>query len=207
MVTTSQDAIIAVVDRAGRILGVRCEQGVLNMYAGRTNDLCFAIDGAVAKARTAASFASGSPGFADGIAPLTSRTVRFISQSTVTQREVQSNPNDPVFNSTKRGPGFVAPIGLGGRFPPDIPNTPLVDLFSIEHQGRDSKFLPGLDGMKGTADDVTLTTRFDVNPAHVPPAALAFMQTFPEAYGTQSGVFPEIAESRLRNDAGWDWTV
>ena len=70
--TTSEDAIIAVVDRGGRILGVRVEQDVLTAYGnlvsadGMIDDpaeeatLVFAIDGAVAKARTAAFFANGT---------------------------------------------------------------------------------------------------------------------------------------------------
>ena len=35
------------------------------------------------------------------------------------QREVESNPNITDPNSTVRGPGFVAPIGIGGHFPPE----------------------------------------------------------------------------------------
>ncbi|MFM8538675.1 MAG: hypothetical protein ACKOES_11495 [Planctomycetaceae bacterium] len=62
--TPSTDAIIAVVDVQGRILGVRTESGVA------TSDLGFAIDGAVAKARTGAFFSNNQ-------AILTSRTVRF----------------------------------------------------------------------------------------------------------------------------------
>ena len=139
--TRSEDAIIAVVDRMGRIVGVRIEQEVETAYQGRENtDLVFAIDGAVAKARTAAFFSNNQ-------APLTSRTVRFISQSTVTQREVESNPNISDPNSPLRGPGFVAPIGVGAHFPPDVAFTPPVDLFAIEHQSRDSTIHPGLDGI------------------------------------------------------------
>ncbi len=72
MVSSSNDAIIAVVDRSGRILGVRVESDVEKAYAGRDKELAFAIDGAVAKARTAAFFSNNE-------APLTSRTIRFIS--------------------------------------------------------------------------------------------------------------------------------
>ena len=95
--TPSQDAIIAVVDRSGKILGVRTENNV------NTSDLNFAIDGAVAKARTGAFFSNGE-------AILTSRTVSHISQSTITQREVEANPNSPI--DTINGPGYVAPIGI-----------------------------------------------------------------------------------------------
>ncbi|TWT86232.1 heme-binding protein [Neorhodopirellula pilleata] len=179
--TPSNDGIIAVVDRNGRILGVRVEDGVSATLKADPKQLAFAIDGAVAKARTAAFFSSNA-------APLTSRTIRFISQSTVTQREVESSPTNPV--SEFRGPGFVAPIGVGGHFPPEIPFTPQVDLFAIEHQSRDSQTHPGLDGMKGSGDDFELRTRFNVDPQHVPKAAESFFKTWPESYGEQSGSDP-----------------
>jgi uncharacterized protein GlcG (DUF336 family) len=175
--SATEDAIIAIADRGGRILGVRAEKDVLLTYAGDDAGLVFAVDGAVAKARTAAFFSSSQ-------APITSRTIRFISQSTITQREVESNPNiaDPA--SPLRGPGFVAPIGIGGHFPPEVLFTPPVDLFGIERQSRDSRLHPGADGIKGTADDLTLTTRFDVDPAFVPAGVEL---EFPESYGRQSG--------------------
>ena len=119
--TPSTDAIIAVVDVQGRILGVRTESGVA------TSDLGFAIDGAVAKARTGAFFSNNQ-------AILTSRTVSHISQSTVTQREVQANP--AAADATLQGPGYVAPVSVGGQFPPGILRQPLVDLFAIEHTNR-----------------------------------------------------------------------
>src|SRR5688572_3759633 len=144
--TTSNDAII---DRGGNLLGVLTESGVSPALVAETNmDLkAFAIDGAIAKARTAAFFANDT-------APLTSRTIQFISQTTMTQREIESNPNlsDPLL----RGPGFVAPIGVKGHFPPNVAFTPQVDLFAIEHTNRDSIRHPGADHMKGTGDDVTL---------------------------------------------------
>jgi uncharacterized protein GlcG (DUF336 family) len=192
--TSTEDAIIAVVDRNGRILGVRVEDDVLAAIPDM-DTLVFAIDGAVAKARTAAMFSSDQ-------APLTSRTVRFISQSTITEREVESNPNvdnasaAAALASTVRGPGFVAPIGVGGHFPPEVLNTPLVDLFGIEHTNRDSNLHPGPDGVKGTADDITLRTnadgtgRFNIDPAFVPAGQGLFA---PESYGSvqNSGLLPE----------------
>ena len=181
--SASNDAIIAVVDRMGRILGVRVEAGV-PINPADTPTLVFAIDGAVAKARTASYFANGD--IANGTAgPLTSRTVRFLSQSTVTQREVESNPNSA--DPTIRGPGFVAPIGLGGHVPPEIQHTPLVDLFAIEHTNRDSLVHPGADGIKGTADDIDLPSRFNVNPAFIPDGQEIFA---PESYGLVSGLMP-----------------
>lgn len=206
--SASEDAIIAVVDRGGRILGVRMEADVLtNIPDAATR--AFAIDGAVAKARTAAFFANGDPTNVDPVtpngtlAPLNSRLVRFISQTTITQREVESNPNssDPQI----RGPGFVAPIGLGGHFPPEVNNTPLVDLFAIEHTNRDSIVHPGPDGRKSTitldasgnpiavsGDDILLTSRFNVDPAFIPPGQELDP---PESYGLASGLFP-TAQSR-----------
>jgi uncharacterized protein GlcG (DUF336 family) len=189
MATPSQDAIIAIVDRRGQILGVRVEKDVQNTFAGKPQDLVFAIDGAVAKARTAAFFSNTE-------APLTSRTIRFISQSTMPQRVVESNPNITDINSPLRGPGFVAPIGVGGHFPPEVRNTPLVDLLQIEHQSRDSSIHPGPDGIKGFGgDDITLSNRFNVNPAFVANKAQEYMKLFPESYGLQSGMFT-TAQSR-----------
>lgn len=177
MATRSNDAIVAVVDRSGRILGVRVEAGVDAELQDDPRQLAFAIDGAVAKARTAAFFSSNA-------APLPSRTVRFISQSTMTQREVESSPTHP--DAAYRGPGFVAPIGVGGHFPPEVAFTPQVDLFAIEHQSRDSQIHPGADGVKGTSDDFALKTRFNADPIHVPSAAEQFFSTWPESYGVQT---------------------
>lgn len=176
--SASDDAIIAVVDRMGRILGVRVEDGVDEAIQGDAAKLAFAVDGAVAKARTAAFFSSNA-------APLTSRTVRFISQSTVTQREVESSPLNE--DDSYRGPGFVAPIGVGGHFPPEIPFTPQVDLFAIEHQSRDRQLLSvGDDGIAGTDDDVNLVQRFNVDPHDIAIGAESFFAEWPESYGVQS---------------------
>ncbi|MFM7522426.1 MAG: hypothetical protein ACKO9B_18450 [Planctomycetota bacterium] len=131
--TKSTDAIIAIVDRSGRILGVRTEDQVTATITDQAT-LAFAIDGAVAKARTGAFFSNGQ-------AILTSRTVSHISQSTITQREMQANPN--AADQTVKGPGWVAPVGIGGEFPPGILRTPLVDLFAIEHTNRTSIVVDG----------------------------------------------------------------
>ena len=172
--TPSDGAIIAVVDRNGTILGVRTEAGVV---APDDKVLSFMIDGAVAKARTAAFFANDQ-------GPLTSRTVRLISQSTVTQREVEANPNS--LDPTSRGPGFVAPIGLGGHFPPEILYTPPVDLFAIEHTNRDSIIHAGANGIRenGLGDDITLSSRFDAD------FILGKEILAPESYGFVSGLAP-----------------
>jgi uncharacterized protein GlcG (DUF336 family) len=168
------DAIIAVVDRNGTILGVRVESGVSPAITGNTTNLVFAIDGAVSLARTGAYFANDS-------APLTSRTIQEISQTTITQREVQSNPDvpDPGGTSTVYGPGFVAPVGIKGHFPPGIMFTPQVDLFDIEATNRD------------TISNAT-GTRFNVSPIDIPPGGNLVA---PESYGQITGILP-AAQSR-----------
>ncbi len=179
MASSSNDAIIAVVDRSGRILGVRVESDVETAYKGRAKELAFAIDGAVAKARTAAFFSNNE-------APLTSRTIRFISQSTITQREVESAPN--AATARYQGPGYVAPIGVGGHFPPQTSFTPQVDLFGIEQQSRDSSIHAGADGIKNNAaDNFKLKYRFNADTDFAPSEADAFFETFPESYGLVSG--------------------
>lgn len=178
--TSSEDAIIAVVDRQGQILGVQIEQDIVDRSLDNEL-LSFMVDGAVAKARTSALFSNGDPSNGT-VGPLTSRTVRFISQSTITQREVEANPNSA--DSTIRGPGFVAPVGLGGHFPPEVDHTPVVDLFAIEHTNRDSLVHAGPDGIRGTGDDINLVGRFNaVFDAHQDIAA-------PESYGAVSGLAP-----------------
>ncbi len=181
--SSSTDAIIAIVDRTGRILGVRVESGVSAALQGDPERLAFAIDGAVAKARTAAFFSNNE-------APLTSRTIRYISQSTMTQREVESwsGSAEPRYY----GPGFVAPIGVGGHFPPQTAFTPQVDLFAIEHQSRDSQVHAGADGVKGSGDDFTLQSRFNADRSFVPAAADAFFNTWPESYGVATNTAPNL---------------
>jgi len=163
------NAIIAVVDRNGTILGVRVESGVSPQITDNTTKLVFAIDGAVALARTGAYFANDA-------APLTSRTVQFISQTTITQREVDSNPDipDPNGNSTLAGPGFVAPVGVKGHFPPGIMFTPQVDLYDIESTNRDSL-------------SATTGTRFNVPESDIPKGGNLVA---PESYGQVTGILP-----------------
>jgi uncharacterized protein GlcG (DUF336 family) len=175
--SASNDAIIAVVDRGGRILGVRVEAGVNPAVTGNLEKEIFSIDGAVALARTGAFFANNQ-------APLTSRTIQFISQSTVTQREVESDPSIADPNSTLRGPGFVAPIGIGGHFPPGVMDTPQVDLFGIENTNRDTTAHTSV-AAGGTGE------RFDVNPAFIPSTIPANEDlAAPDSYGFVSGLEP-----------------
>ena len=181
LATASKDAIIAVVDRQGMPLGIRIESGVAPEITGDVQKKVFAIDGALAKARTAAFFASNGT-------PLTSRTIQDISQSTITQREVQSDPNVADPNSPLKGPGFVAPIGLKGHFPPRVMFTPQVDLFQIEHTNRDSILHTAPDNNRAIlANDVLLPARFNADPAFIPPGQEI---AAPESYGFVSGILP-----------------
>ncbi|MBI1832564.1 MAG: heme-binding protein, partial [Planctomycetes bacterium] len=196
--TASDDAIIAVVDRNGRILGVRVEGHVSAAVTGNSDVLDFSIDGAVALARTAAFFSTSAT-------PLTSRTIQFISQSTITQREVNSYTFISNPTSTTGGPGFVAPIGIGGHFPPGVANTPQVDLFGIEHTNRDMLVNPGPNGVLNTpfdggfgADDVGLTGRFNINPAFIPAgkttfAPLSYFDTIKTAVNQRNPVQDHVA--------------
>jgi uncharacterized protein GlcG (DUF336 family) len=179
-------AIIAVVDRNGNILGVNVENGVSTAITGNTANLVFSVDGAVSLARTGAFFSSDQ-------GALTSRLVGNLSQSTITQREVDSSPDIANPNSTLFGPGFVAPIEIGGHFPPGIANTPEVDLFGIENTNRDSLLQTGANGNRfDTATDIKLPARFNINPNYVPAGQTIYA---PESYGYVSGLMPD-AQSR-----------
>lgn len=183
--SASNDAIIAVVDREGNILGVRVENGVSSTITSSPEKLTFAIDGAIAKARTGAFFGNDQ-------APLTSRTIQQISQSTITQREVQSDPNLSDPNSTQFGPGYVAPVGVKGHFPPGIMFTPQVDLFAIEHSNRDSLNHPNREGIKTNNPALQLPSRFNVPLQYIPPGK---NMSPPESYGYVSGLYP-LAQAR-----------
>ena len=176
--SASNDAIIAVTDRSGRIVGVRVESGVDPAIIANAQSLTFAVDGAVALARTGGYFANAG-------APLTSRAVQFLSQSTITQREVDSSPDINDSNSIAFGPGFVAPVNIAGHFPPGIALTPQVDLFQIEHTNRTGSTNPGPDGVLGTADDVALPDPFNIDPAFVPAGKTLFPN---DSYGAISGL-------------------
>jgi uncharacterized protein GlcG (DUF336 family) len=181
--TSSDDGIVAVVDRSGRILGVRVEGNVSPAITGNTEKLVFAIDGAVAEARTGAFFGNNQ-------APLTSRTIQDISQTTITQREAESDPNITDPNSTLRGPGLVAPVGIQGHFPPGVAYTPQVDLFDIEASNRDTTIVPDANGVIQPNGPVR-AERFNVNPADIPSAIPVNEQLAPpDSYGFASGLLP-----------------
>ena len=196
--TASDNAIVAVVDPGGNNMGVRVEGNVSTAITGDNEKLVFSIDGALAEARTGAMFANNQ-------APLTSRTVENISQSTMTQREVQSDPNIPDPNSAARGPGFVSPIGKKAHFPARIQFTPQVDLFEIEHTNRDSIISPGSNHVRQdvlqngqvvpspAGDDVLLPSRFNVPTQFLAQPGNPI--NAPESYGFVSGLLPS-AQSR-----------
>ncbi len=178
--TAADNAIVVVVDREGTPLGVRVEGNVSTAITKNTSNLVFSIDGALAEARTAAMFANDQ-------GPLTSRTIQEISQSTITQREVQSSPDVTDTYSPLYGPGFVAPIGSKGHFPARVNFTPQVDLFEIEHTNRDSLIHPTASGQRTAANHITLPDRFNADPAYVPPGQSI---PAPESYGLYSGLMP-----------------
>ncbi len=176
--TAANDGIIVITDQNGTLLGLRIEGGVSPLITANTANLVFAVDGALAKARTGAFFGNNQ-------SPLTSRLVQFISQTPMPQRVVDSYPN--ALNPTLQGPGFVAPVSIAGHFPPNIKFTPQVDLFAIEYTNRDSILHPGPDGTKGTGDDILHRMRFNIDPAFVPAGKGLVC---PESYGFISGLEP-----------------
>ena len=117
---------------------------------------------------------------------MTSRTIQFISQSTITQREVDSSPDVMDPNSTLRGPGFVAPIGINAHFPPGVSFTPQVDLFNIQGTNRDSLIPYGADGNKDTNPADQLPSRFNVPLQYIPGGQQLLYA--PESYGVTSGI-------------------
>jgi uncharacterized protein GlcG (DUF336 family) len=172
--TASDDAIVAIVDRGGNLLGVRVEGNVSPLVTNNPTTLTFAIDGAIAEARTGAFFSSNS-------APLTSRTVENLSQSTITQRMVDSNPDITDQNSPLFGPGVVGAVGIGGHFPPGIMNQPSADLFEIELSNRDSLTVQGPNG------PIALPNRFNVPDQFIPAGQ---QLAVPESYGVLTGLLP-----------------
>ncbi len=196
--TASDNAIVAVVDPGGNLLGVRVEGNVSPAITGNTEKLVYSIDGAISEARTGAFFANDQ-------GPLTARTIEQISQSTVTQSEVQTDPNVVDPNSPQRGPGLVAPIGLKGHFPPRVMFTPQVDLFNIETTNRDSIISP--PAHRSGSSTPLLPSRFNVpsqylpaNQQYEPPGfqlsnSGAMPDSPPESYGFISGLLP-AAQSR-----------
>jgi uncharacterized protein GlcG (DUF336 family) len=187
--TPDQTAIIAIVDRGGRVLGVRADANVSPAIMNNTSNLVFAVDGALALARTGAFFGNNQ-------APLTSRTIQNLSETTVTQRETNSNPSIADPNSTLKGPGTVAPVGIKGHFPSGIPFTPQVDLLGIEFTNRDTTQKQVTNPTTGAVTTITLPNRFNVPDQFIPSNIYNPSQgidnrlTPPDSYGFVSGLEP-----------------
>ena len=186
--SSRNDAIIAVVDREGDLLGVKVEsgvnvtlQGLPNTPANDLNALVFSIDGAVSLARAAAFFSSDQ-------GPLTSRTVGFVSQSTITQREVQSDPDLGNSASVYEGPGVVARVGVGGNFPINALNTPSADLFGIEFTNRDTNLDFNVPSADLTSADISSTQIINTESYGVASGLLPTAQ--PRGIGTLPGGIP-----------------
>ncbi len=182
--TANDSAIVVVVDRDGNILGVRVEGDVSPIITDDQANLIFAIDGAVAEARTGAFFGNDQ-------APLTSRTIQFISQTTITQQMIDSNPSITDINDPLYGPGTVGPQGIGAEFPPNVANTPQVDLFGIEETNRDSTNQPIFNADGSITFSPTPTgQRFNANPAYIPANILTAGEQLqpPDSYGFASGL-------------------
>lgn len=194
------NAIIAVVDQEGDILGVKVESGVSVSLQGQPNNpandlaaLVFSIDGAVAEARSAAFFSSDQ-------GPLTSRTVGFVSQSTITQREVQSDPDLGNSASVYQGPGVVARIGVGGNFPPNAADTPSADLFGIEFTNRDTNLDFNVPSADLTSADISSTQIINTESYGVSSGLLPSAQ--PRGIGTLPGGIPLYKNGQLVGGIG-----
>ena len=194
------NAIIAVVDQEGDILGVKVESGVSVSLQGQPNTpandlaaLVFSIDGAVAEARSAAFFSSDQ-------GPLTSRTVGFVSQSTITQREVQSDPDLGNSASVYQGPGVVARIGVGGNFPINALNTPSADLFGIEFTNRDTNLDFNVPSADLTSADISSTQIINTESYGVASGLLPTAQ--PRGIGTLPGGIPLYKNGQLVGGIG-----
>ena len=126
-----QTGIIAVVDRDGRILGVRVEDGVSPPITGNTRTWSSPSTAPSPRRGPARSSPTTRR-------PLTSRTIQNISQSTITQREVESNPSITDPNSTSRARASWPRSASRATSRRASSYTPQVDLFQIEQTNRDS---------------------------------------------------------------------
>ena len=178
--TPSNDGIIAIVDRGGNILGVSVENGVSPILTGNSANLTFAIDGAVALARTGAFFANNT-------APLTSITVQFLSQTTITQRMTDSSPDvtDHEFAAL-----WARRRGSDSNWRP-LPARRAQHAVcrSFRHRVYQPRQF-GETGPGGTTP-ITIPERFNVDPAYI-PASIPSDEDLqaPDSYGIVSGIDP-----------------
>lgn len=110
--STNVDMVVAVVDRAGFVLGVFRTQNAPNMAVGNFSAEVDANDLAVALARTGAFFSNNQ-------APLSSRTVRFISGIHF-PAGVQNQPPADLYGieNTNRGCTLINDSAFENRIPP-----------------------------------------------------------------------------------------
>lgn len=112
--STNVDMIVAVVDRAGFVLGVYRTQNAPATAIGNFGQLLDANDLAIALARTGAFFSNDQ-------APLSSRTVRFISGIHFPPG-VANQPTAALYGieNTNRGCTLVSNAAFQGQIPPSL---------------------------------------------------------------------------------------
>ena len=147
--SASEDAIIAVVDRNGPILGVRVEAGVSPAITGEHRD---------ARLRHRRRPGQGphrrllrqQPGPAD----LADDPVHQPDDDDPARDRVEPEHHRPELAPARAR--LRRPDRHEGALPARVMFTPQVDLFAIEHTNRDSIISPGADRIRGTADDIPL---------------------------------------------------
>ncbi len=162
--------VIAVTNRQGQILALYKEPGAPDMVKGNFGTLVKSTELAVGLARTASFFSHNQ-------APLTSRTVRFISGIHFPPGIMFTGPADLYgIENTNRGCSFNV----------DIPNLPRAT--SVDGTG------PGAGIVTGKAD------LFDSDPAAVNPGGVPLFKTFADGTFNMAGgigvvaLTPQIAE-------------
>jgi uncharacterized protein GlcG (DUF336 family) len=139
------DMVVALVDRAGFVLGVFRTQNAPATTVGNLGQVVDANDVAVALARTGAFFSNDQ-------APLSSRTVRFISGIHFPPGVTNAPPADLYgIENTNRGCTLVNTVAFQSQIPPSLP--------------LGGGFGPGV--LTGKAD-VTDSNPLAVNPGGVP---------------------------------------
>ena len=112
--SVNADMVVAVVDRAGFVLGVFRTQNAPPMAPGNFGQMLDANNVAVALARTGAFFSNDQ-------APLSSRTVRFISGIHFPPGVINQPPADLYgIENTNRGCTLVNSAGFQSQIPPSL---------------------------------------------------------------------------------------
>lgn len=140
----ADDMVIAVVDRMGRILAIYHEPSAPATMPGNFGNPVPSDDLAVALARTAAFFSNDE-------APLTSRTVRFIS-GTHFPPGVENTPNGALYGIENTNRGCNLSTSIDSTVPPATPVSGIAPGYGI------------ITGKADTSD----TDQMAVNPGGVP---------------------------------------